>query len=309
MTALLERVVGGADEGERVDVALAVWLDEPRAAAQRRLVAGEVAVDGVEVAKSHRLVMGERVVVTAPTVVPEVAAPPPVDVRWRDEHLAVVVKPAGLVTHPGAGVSDGTLVHALHAMRLELAGGPSDRPGIVHRLDRGTSGLLAVALSEPAFQGLSALMREHDVRREYAAIVDGVPDSPLATIEAPVGRDPTRRTRFRVDQTGRRAVTHYDVREAFADAALLAVRLETGRTHQVRVHLSAVGHPVSGDVAYGASRALATRLELSRPALHARRLAFRHPVTGEAVDVAEPLPVDLERALALLRGVEPAEGG
>lgn len=301
---LLDRVAGEDDEGVRADAALAAWLDEPRARAQQRIAAGEVTVDGAVVAKSHRLRAGERVVVSAPPPAAPVAAPPPVPVRYEDEHLAVVAKPAGLVVHPGAGTGTAaTLVDALQAagMALSTAGDP-ERPGIVHRLDRGTSGLLVVAKTDEAFEGLSALFARHGARRVYTALVDGVPSPARATIDAPIARSPRHRTRFAVAAEGRPAVSHYDVDEAFGRAARVTVRLETGRTHQVRVHLASIGHPVAGDLLYGAARVLAAHLGLTRPALHARHLSFSHPLTGVEVAVDEPLPADLEAALAMLRG-------
>ncbi|HVM00264.1 MAG TPA: RluA family pseudouridine synthase [Egibacteraceae bacterium] len=305
---LLDRTVGPEDEGSRADVAVAGWLGEPRSRAQSRIEAGEVTVDGVAVAKSHRLRAGERVRV-ARREEPPAPVPGAVPIRYADAHLLVVAKPAGLVVHAGAGPGEGSLVDALAAMGVALADpcGPHDgpcptrRPGIVHRLDRGTSGLLAVAKTVAAYEGLAALFRAHDVERVYTALVDGVPDPPSATIDAPIARSATRRTRFTVDSAGRRAVSHYDVDEDFTRAAALTVRLETGRTHQVRVHLAAVGHPVSGDRAYGASAALAAELGLDRPALHARRLAFTHPLTGERVSVEEPPPPDIARARDALR--------
>ncbi len=306
--SLLERTAGPPDDGRRLDVVLAGWLAEPRTRTQERLVAGEVTADDRPVAKSHRVRAGERLAVRAPVEVDGPApALPEIAVRWRDEHLAVVAKPAGLVVHDGAGARRcATLVAALQAAGLPLSrAGDPQRPGIVHRLDRGTSGLLAVALSDEAFVGLTALLRTHDVEREYHAVTDGVPAATSATIDAPIARSPAHRTRFAVaavdEPTARRAVTHYDVLEAFGRAALVHVRLETGRTHQVRVHLSAIGHPVAGDRAYGASPALTEELGLERPALHARRLAFDHPVTGERVDVTEPDPDDLATAVAHLR--------
>lgn len=307
---LLERVVDARDGGRRVDVAVADWLQESRGRAQARLDAGDVTVDGVTAAKSHRLQAGERVRVDPPTP----AAPPaadPVPLRYADEELVVVAKPAGLVVHAGAGTRphEGTLVDVLVAMGVPLADpcGPHDgpcptgRPGIVHRLDRGTSGLLVVAKTRTAHQRLAAMFRAHDVERVYTALVEGVPDPAQATIDAPLARSAAQRTRFTVDPGGRRAVTHYDVEERLGRAAVLTVRLETGRTHQVRVHLSAIGHPVCGDPAYGGSAALAAELGLHRPALHAGRLAFTHPVTGEQVAVHEPLPADLLQALQELR--------
>lgn len=304
---LVERVAATAEDGRRIDQVLCAWLEEPRARTQERLAAGEVLVDGRVVPKSHRLRTGERLAVmpaTARTVTradgPE--APDPPVVRYQDEDVAVVAKPAGVVVHEGPGVRGPTLVDALEAsgMPLSRAGDPA-RPGIVHRLDRGTSGLLAVAKTDQAYLVLRAAFAAHDVQRTYLVIVDGVPDPPRATIDAPIARSTAHRTRFAIDPTGRRAVTHYDVTEARGRAAVLDARLETGRTHQVRVHLSGVGHPVAGDLAYGASPVLAAALGLTRPALHARRLGFTHPVTGHPVDVEEPPPADLVEAIARLR--------
>lgn len=295
----------GAEAGRRLDQALATWLREPRARAAQRIAEGAVAVDGQAAPKSHRVARDEVVQVAIAAHEPESAAPAPalpeVPVRYRDAHLLVVAKPAGLVVHDGAGVRGPTLVDVLLAMGEELApGSDAARPGIVHRLDRGTSGLLAVARTSESYAGLRRLLDRHDVKRGYTALVDGVPGERHATVDAPIGRHPTHRTRFAVDPAGRAAVTHYDVREDLGSAALLRVRLETGRTHQVRVHLAAIGHPVLGDAAYGASP-LGAGLGLTRPALHAGRLAFRHPVTGEAVDVREPVPADVDAALTLLR--------
>ena len=302
------RVVADHEDALRADVVLAAWLDEPRAKAQERLAAGQVAVGSRLVAKSRRLRAGERVVVTPPPPAAPRGTPPHVPVRYRDDHVAVVAKPAGLVVHEGAGALGPTMVDALLAAGLPLQPGEDPlRPGIVHRLDRGTSGLLVVALSAAAMRALQAAFKVHAVERGYWALVEGTPHPLRATIDAPIGRSTTRRTRFTVAAAGRRAVSHYDVEQQLGPASLVQVRLETGRTHQVRVHLSAVGHPVAGDVAYGASAPLAERLGLVRPALHARRLAFDHPVSGERIDLDEPPPHDLMDALAALRqaaGVE-----
>lgn len=299
---LLARGVLADDDGERIDVALARWLSEPRSAVQRRLAAGRVIVDGHGAAKSARLREGQHVVVLAP---PPPSPPPPsrpLPVRYDDAHLLVVAKPAGMVVHAGAGTRAPTLVDALRDMGVPLAPGDDpQRPGIVHRLDRGTSGLLAVAKTEQARAGMVALLSRHDVDRRYWALVQGVPAQSRATIDAPLARSTARRTTFAVVADGRRAVTHYDVAEDLGTAAVLEARLETGRTHQVRVHLSAIGHPVVADPAYGASARLGDELGLSRPALHARHLGFRHPVTGRAVVVEEPLPADLQMARDLLR--------
>jgi 23S rRNA pseudouridine1911/1915/1917 synthase len=300
---VLDRTVEEADAGRRIDQLLADWLAEPRGRIQERLAREEVLVGGAVAAKSRRVAPGDRVEVHAAAAEEEPEPPPPVPVRHRDDHVAVVAKPAGLVVHAGAGTRSGTtLVDALRAMGVPLVGGDDPRrPGIVHRLDRGTSGLLVVATSTQAYHGLVATFARHDVDREYWALTEGVPAPPHATIDAPIARAPVHRTRFIVDAGGRPAVSHYDVRADHGVAAELAVSLETGRTHQVRVHLSAVGHPIVGDPAYGAGR-LGAEVGLARPALHARRLGFAHPVTGERVEVTEPLPDDLVRAVAALVG-------
>ena len=290
--------VDAPEDGRRLDLVVAARLGEARAQAQRRILDGEVTVNGRPASKSHRVTAGERIAVASRRALAEAPAPPAVPVRYEDEHLLVVAKPAGLVVHTGAGVTGATLVDALRAQDVTLAtAGDPERPGIVHRLDRGTSGLLAVAKTGEAMEGLTALLRRREVDRRYWALVEGAPHPPRATIDAPIGRDPDRRTRFRTDQAGRAAVTHYDVVDAFHAVSRLDVRLETGRTHQVRVHMAAVGHPVAGDRLYGASASLATRLGLQRPALHAAHLAFDHPVTGARIDVDEPLPGDLAQAL------------
>ncbi len=303
MTPLLERQVEPEQAGLRVDVAVSEWLGEPRARSQERLAAGEVTVGGHVAAKSRRLQVGDLVRVSTPS--PPAAAPrlspPSLAVRYEDDQLLVVAKPAGLVVHAGAGHPGPTLVDALIAagVALSQAGDPG-RPGIVHRLDGGTSGLLVVAKTDEAYAGLVKLLARHDVARDYWALVEGVPVPPRATIDAPIGRSTRRRTRFTLDAGGRHARSHYDVERAYGRAARVGVRLETGRTHQVRVHLSSIGHPVVGDLAYGGSRPLAAELGLDRPALHARRLAFPHPTTGAEVRVEEPPPADLLAAETLL---------
>lgn len=301
MSSTRQRVTD-ADDGRRLDDWLRDALGVSRTTAAARISAGAVRIGGRPATKSARVRAGE--VVTVEALPPPAAPPPPpaVPVRYADPHLAVVAKPAGLVVHPGAGVTDGTLVDALRAAGLPLAheAGP-DRPGIVHRLDRGTSGLLVVACDRAGYLGLRSAIDRRAVTREYRALVEGVPDPPAATIDAPIDRDPRVRTRFRVAAGGRPARTHYDVRSAFGPAADLDLRLETGRTHQIRVHLASLGHRVCGDLAYGAAPELAARLGLVRPALHAARLAFRHPVTGLPVEVTEPLPDDLASALERLR--------
>ena len=227
------------------------------------------------------------------------ALPATVPVRYEDEHLLVVDKPAGLSVHPGAGESESTLASQL--LGLGAAGGEDpERPGIVHRLDRDTSGLLVASRSQAAYEGLQEAIRRRDVERLYLALVLGRPRSRTGRIEAPVGRDRRDRTKRSLDtDEPRDAVTHFELAERLRQHALLDVRLETGRTHQIRVHLAAIGLPVSGDRRYGA----AGDLGLGRQFLHAYRLRFRHPVTGEGVDVTSPLPPDLEAALDRARGL------
>ncbi|QBI21829.1 RluA family pseudouridine synthase [Egibacter rhizosphaerae] len=299
---MAEWAVDDAEAGGRLDAVVASRLGWSRGQAQARIATGRVMVDGRPAAKSDRVVAGTRVVVAEAPAPDPVPAPEGVPVRYRDAHLAVVAKPPGLVVHPGAGVRSGTLVHALEAMGIPLAPAEDpERPGIVHRLDRGTSGLLVVACDAEALEGLAEQLRRREVRRRYWVLVDGQPDPPSATVEAPLGRDPRQRSRYAVDPGGRPAVTHYDVVESLGEAARLDVRLETGRTHQVRVHLSTIGHPVCGDRTYGADPARADALGLGRPALHAAGLGFTHPVTGEWLAFEEPLPDDLESALGVLR--------
>lgn len=269
-----------------------------RAAAERLLDAGAVLVDGQARGKSHKLAGGEEIELRPP---PPAAAAPPVPppeltVAFADEHLLVVDKPAGVVVHPAPGHAGGTLAHALAV--AGAAGGEEDRPGIVHRLDRDTSGLLVVARSQETYERLQRLVRRRAITREYLALVAGRPRSRRGTIDAPIGRDRHYRLRHSLDtDTPRAAVTHFELEELLARHALLRVRLETGRTHQIRVHLAAIELPVAGDPVYG----IAGDLGLERQFLHAARLAFTHPVTGTAVDVSSPLPPELAAALAEAR--------
>jgi 23S rRNA pseudouridine1911/1915/1917 synthase len=270
-----------------------------RAEAERLVAAGHVLVDGGVRAKSFRLAGGEELEVQvqprrASELEPEAMD---LDVVWEDSHLLVVDKPAGLVVHPGAGHATGTLVHGLLAHEAE-GGEDPERPGIVHRLDRETSGLLVVARSDEAHRALQEAIRTRDVTREYVALVRGRPRSRAGRIEAPIGRDRRDPTRMSIDTAAPRdAVTHFEVEELLPQHALLRVRLETGRTHQIRVHLQAIELPVAGDPVYGEPGDLG----LERQFLHAGRLAFDHPLTGERVDVSSALPDDLAAALERAR--------
>jgi 23S rRNA pseudouridine1911/1915/1917 synthase len=282
------------DAGARLDAFLAGPLGS-RARAQRLIEAGAVRVDGAPRAKRHRLEGGEEVEVEEPreTAAPAPAAEPaPYAVAYADDALVVVDKPAGVVVHPARGHATGTLAQALAGV---AAGGPdAGRAGIVHRLDRGTSGLLVVARTGAAHRALQGALRRRELVREYLALVEGRPPARTGTIDAPLGRDRRVRTRRSTDtDEPRPAVTHFALERALPRTTLLRVRLQTGRTHQIRAHLEAIGHPVVGDPEYGT----AGRLGLERQFLHAARLAFDHPVTGERLDLVSPLPSDLAAAL------------
>jgi 23S rRNA pseudouridine1911/1915/1917 synthase len=266
-----------------------------RAAAERLLRGGAVLVDGERAAKSTRLAGGESLELDLPEE-PRLE-PQEVGLRiaYEDDHLIVVDKPAGVVVHPSSGHDTGTLVHGVLA--LGAAGGEEERPGIVHRLDRDTSGLLVVARSEAAHERLQELVRRRQLERQYFALVRGRPRSRAGRIEAPIGRDRKDPTQQSLDSDRPRdAVTHFELDELLGQYALLRVRLETGRTHQIRVHLAAIGLPVVGDPVYGVPDPA-----LGRQFLHATRLAFDHPFIGERVDVESPLPRDLQGYLAELR--------
>jgi 23S rRNA pseudouridine1911/1915/1917 synthase len=285
----------------RLDAVIASALGIPRAEAQRAIAAGDVLVDGERRPKSTRLEGGERIRVDLARVRALEPEGPPVEVRWRDEHLAVVSKPAGVPTHPTEGRRTGSLVNRLLGMGLPLAGsGDPLRPGIVHRLDAGTSGLLVVALDEPARAGLAEQFRRHAVRRRYLALVRGVVADQRFVVDAPLGRSGAR---IRLDAAaGRQAETAFEVAERFGRATLLEAAPRTGRTHQIRVHLASIGHPILGDARYGGGGDEARALGLRRPFLHSWRLALEHPVTGEQIELEDPLPGELEEALRRVRG-------
>ena len=281
--------------GERLDAFLSKAVGS-RTSAARLINAGNVTVDGAPRPKSHVVSPGERVAIAEPE--PEAAVQTPqvstasFDVSYEDPYLMVIDKPAGLVVHPGKGNWEGTLAQSLPA-RPGL-----ERGGLVHRLDKDTSGLLVVALTPGVQLALQAQIKAREVRREYLTLVTGRPESRTGTIDAPIGRDRHARTIHSLDtDTPRAARTHFEIEEALPSTSLLRVRLETGRTHQIRVHMQAIGHPVLGDSTYGG----AAKYDLERQFLHATRLAFIHPVTGEPVDQISPLPGDLQHALELAR--------
>jgi len=293
----MELLVPPDAAGERLDTFLASSVGS-RSQAARAIAAGLVLVDGEAARKGHPLRGGERIVVLeqapAPADEPDpAAAVASFEVAYEDEHLIVVDKPAGVVVHPARGHRQGTLAQALAG---RIAGGDEDwRAGIVHRLDRDTSGLLVVAKSDEVHRALKAALGARDIKREYLALVEGRPSARSGTIEAPIGRDRRVRTRVSTDtDVPKAAITHFEIDRTLAQSTLLRVRLQTGRTHQIRVHLQAIGHPVCGDPEYGTAGLYGLR----RQFLHSARLAFEHPVTGEPIDLTSPLPEDLAAALA-----------
>jgi 23S rRNA pseudouridine1911/1915/1917 synthase len=284
----------------RLDAVVAAAVGASRADVQRAIAGRGVTVDGRLRPRSFRLLGGETVQVELPTPGELVPGGLPVEVRYRDDALAIVVKPAGVLTHPTAAHRDDTLVNRLLAMGMPLApaGGPL-RPGIVHRLDAGTSGLLIVASTDEAYGALQAMLRRHAVDRRYLALARGATAYDDFQVEAPLGR---REARIVVDRVGGRdAATGFTVRERLARTTLLEAAPRTGRTHQIRVHLQAVGLPIVGDARYGGGGDEARRLGLTRPFLHAWRLAFTHPLTGAALAAEDPLPPDLAEALTRAR--------
>jgi 23S rRNA pseudouridine1911/1915/1917 synthase len=284
-------------EAGRLDQVVVALTGLARADVQRSIGAGRILVDGRRRPKSFRLSGDEVLTLDLPEGEPLAPEGPPVPVRFEDDHLLVVAKPAGVVTHPTTAHRSGTLVNRLLGMGVTLApAGGELRPGIVHRLDAGTSGLLVVAKTDEAFGALQAAFRRHDVERRYLALVRGVTANDSFTVDAPLGR---RAARVVIDRVqGRAAATSFDVRERLPGATLLEAAPRTGRTHQIRVHLGAIGHPILGDRTYGGTGEDARALGLGRPFLHAWRIAFTHPVTGERIEREEALPPDLVEALS-----------
>jgi 23S rRNA pseudouridine1911/1915/1917 synthase len=306
VTAATQLRVEPSAAGTRLDRWLAASLSElSRARLQALIEAGEVRVDGVPRKAAHRLRGGETVDVTVPPPASAELAPEPLRlvIVFEDAHLLVVDKPAGMVVHPGAGHAVGTLAAGALAHAPEMAGvGGPRRPGIVHRLDKDTSGVLVLAKTSAAYASLTAQLAAHSASRKYRAIVHGRLARDTGMVDAPIGRDPRHRQRMAVSAPGRgkRAVTSYQVLERFADFTYLELALGTGRTHQIRVHLASLGHPVAGDTVYGrAGRGLPEPLE--GHALHAAVLGVLHPVTQERMEFTAPLPARMERLLSRLR--------
>ena len=284
----------------RLDVVLARSTGLARADVQRAIASGRVTVDGAARPKSFVLSGGERLEIDVAEVTPLGPEGPPVPVRFEDSHLLVIAKPAGLVTHPTERRKTGTLVNRLLGMGAPLSsvGGPF-RPGIVHRLDAGTSGLMLVAKTDETHEALVAMFRRHDVERRYLTLVRGRVEHTAFAVDAALGRHAARVV---LDATsGRPAETRFEVRELLGRATLLEAAPQTGRTHQIRVHLRSIGHPVLGDRVYGGTGDDARRLGLTRPFLHSWKIAFIHPITGASIRREEPLPDDLEAALRAAR--------
>jgi 23S rRNA pseudouridine1911/1915/1917 synthase len=293
-------------EGERVDAALARLFGLSRGSAAEIIAAGDVLLDGAEVAtKSERLRAGAWLEVTLP---PPPAPPAPVaepvpgmGILFEDDDIVVVNKPIGVAAHPTTGWTGPTVLGGLLGAGHTIAtSGASERQGIVHRLDANTTGAMVVAKSEVAYSRLKRAFKERRIDKRYQALVQGHPDPFRGTVDAPIDRHPSGDGRFAVVAGGKPSVTHYDTVEAFRAATLLDIDLETGRTHQIRVHMSAIRHPCAGDMAYGADPTLAARLGLTRQWLHAFRLGFEHPAKGVWVEFESPYPDDLSRALAIV---------
>ncbi|MFN2560461.1 MAG: RluA family pseudouridine synthase [Jatrophihabitans sp.] len=293
-------------DGLRLDVAISRLFGFSRTAAADLIDAGNVSVDGAAQARSAKVRGGSWLEVTMPAVDTGPAPDPtPVDglmVLYDDDDVVVVDKPLGVAAHPSPGWTGPTVIQGLAAMGYRIStSGAAERQGIVHRLDVGTTGVMAVAKSEHAYTQLKRAFKERTVDKRYSALVQGHPDPTRGTIDAPIDRHPTADYKYAVVAGGRPSVTHYETDEAFRSATLLDVHLETGRTHQIRVHMAAIRHPCVGDLTYGADPVFAKRLGLTRQWLHARELAFAHPRTGEPVRVSSPFPADLRHALDALR--------
>lgn len=293
-------------EGERLDAALARLFGLSRTKAADLAAGGRVRVDGATAGKSDRVRAGARLEVELPAPAAPItvrAEPVPgMRVVYDDEDIIVVDKPAGVAAHSSPGWTGPTVIGALAAGGYRIStSGAAERQGVVHRLDVGTSGLMVVAKSERAYSALKQAFRGRQVDKRYHALVQGHPDPLRGTVDAPIDRHPTHDYKWAVVAGGKPSITHYDTLEAYRAASLLEISLETGRTHQIRVHMAALRHPCVGDLTYGADPTLAQRLGLTRQWLHAVRLGFEHPVSGQWVDISSDYPPDLAHALDLIR--------
>jgi 23S rRNA pseudouridine1911/1915/1917 synthase len=291
--------------GERADAGVSKLLGLSRSVTAEIAEAGGIVLDGITLGKADKLRADAWLEVTWQPRTGPVIEPMIVDdlrVVWDDDDLIVIDKPVGVAAHPSVGWDGPTVLGALAGAGYRIStSGAAERHGIVHRLDAGTSGLMVVAKSERAYTELKRQFHDHEVTKIYHAVVQGHPDPLSGTIDAPIGRHPSSSWKFAVTADGKDSVTHYETIEAFRSASLLEIQLETGRTHQIRVHMAAQRHPCVGDSMYGADPTLSARLGLSRQWLHAMRLGFRHPASGEVVEFASVYPADLQHALDMLR--------
>lgn len=293
-------------DGERLDAAIARMLGFSRTRAAALIEEGDVLLDDAVAVKSSRVTAGALLEVTIPAPDEPVRIVPQhiegLTVLFDDDDVIVVDKPVGVAAHPSPGWTGPTVIGGLAGLGYRIAtSGAAERQGVVHRLDVGTTGVMVVAKSERAYAALKEQFKERSVEKIYHALVQGHPDPSSGTVDAPIDRHPSHDWKWAVVQGGKASVTHYDTLEAFPHASLLEIHLETGRTHQIRVHMSALRHPCVGDAMYGADPTLTKRLGLSRQWLHARRLAFAHPGSGERLSFESPYPPDLAQALELIR--------
>ena len=301
----------GLDQ-ERVDAALARLLGLSRSVVVQLLDADEITRKGKPLGKSDKVSHGDllEIIMPAPKSEPTLT-PTPVDgltVVYSDDHIIVIDKPAGVAAHPSPGWSGPTVIGAIIAAGYNVStSGAAERQGIVHRLDVGTTGLMIVAKDEASYSSLKDQFRDRTVGKVYHALVQGHMDPSEGSIDAPIDRHPKEDYRFAVVAEGKPSITHYKALEYFRAVSLLEIELETGRTHQIRVHFSALHHPLVGDLTYGADHTIADRLEMNRPWLHARELTVRHPITGETLHLASPYPADLTRSLSLLEANQERE--
>ncbi|MEN9687275.1 MAG: hypothetical protein RL381_287 [Actinomycetota bacterium] len=292
-------------EGERIDSALTRVLGLSRTAIVKLLEDGDITTNNRAMQKSDRVLAGQLIEVLMPAT--EAKDPIPLSpieglsVVYNDDDIVVIDKPVGCAAHPSPGWTGPTVVGALMAAGYTIStSGPAERAGVVHRLDAGTSGLMIIAKTETAYLKLKEMFREHEVEKTYHALVQGHMDPATGTIDAPIDRHPKEDHRFAVVANGKESITHYEVIEYYRSVSLVKVELETGRTHQIRVHFSALGHPLVGDMTYGADPVLAKKMSMSRPWLHALELRFNHPVNGNPLTLRAPYPADLQASLALL---------
>ena len=300
----MEFVISDTQQGRRLDVVLAEKTKplESRANIQRSIRAGLISIDGITTTRSSTKVISGQIIrvkppkdYLAPAITPSELS---LNVVFEDDDIAIIDKPSGMVVHSGAGHLTDTMANAAVTRWPKISSvGDTDRPGIVHRLDRDTSGLLIIALNPTAYNNLTLMIKKHEIERIYTALVHGHPKSSTGTIDAPIGRDPHHRTRQAVNAGGRPALTHYEVIREIGQFSFIKVRLETGRMHQIRVHMTAIGHPIVGDQTYGKRQGIAN---LRRQFLHASKLTFNHPISSEKISVTSKLPDDLQSAISLM---------